>query len=370
MAYLRLFIELQSENTGASHGQARVELQNRPGQVDVKMRGVLTGLWSGDVYEAALVSERKGRYREYPLGQFIVNGRGQANLLFRGSFSDEAEDGLGVAGFKAFVARSGRKRIVGYRGEYISIPDQYEDVTAEVIPEPEAIQESELPEEIVETAAAVEPEIVDTPEESAEVPAEEENAEVEDVEESIPVDSSGVIEEENTCQFDEAISSEEGLETASVETQEEKAEIQNEVAETAAAEEEIAAVNAPVDEVADVEETAAVEPAEELPVEPAAPVSAEAEPPTLIAKSLPEPVYVIRDLGEVSELCGSAGAHAFQRYHHLIFIEQGSEHLLGMPSRYRPSQHEELAEDGYTEFFTPHGGAPSYGEFGYWMKKV
>ena len=248
---------------------------------------------------------------------------------------------MGVAGFKAFVARSGRKRIIGYRGEYISIPDQYEDVTAEVVQEAEELPVSWVPEE-ESVEATAEPEIADVPEESVEVPAEEENAEVEDAEESIPVDSSGIIEEEeDTCQFDEAVLSEEAV-----------------------------AVNAPVEEVSEEEETAAVEPTEELPVEPAAPVSAEAEPPALIAKSLPEPIYVIRDLGEVNELCGDAGARAFRRYHHLIFIEQGSDHLLGMPSRYRPSQHEELAGDGYTEFFTPHGGAPSYGEFGYWMKKV
>ena len=80
------------------------------------------GLPEGDVYEAALVSEYAGRYQEYPLGSFAVNVRGQAGLMFRGSFPADNTGGLGVGGFKAFIARGGGKRVVGYRWEPVDLP--------------------------------------------------------------------------------------------------------------------------------------------------------------------------------------------------------------------------------------------------------
>ena len=41
MGYVRLFIELKYEDTGASCGQARIELQDRPGHMDGKVRCAL-----------------------------------------------------------------------------------------------------------------------------------------------------------------------------------------------------------------------------------------------------------------------------------------------------------------------------------------
>lgn len=271
MGYLRLFIELQNEISGEAAGQARVELQDRPGRVDIKVRGVMMGLTEGDTYQAALVSEHMGRYQEYPLGACTAGPRGQATLMYRGSFPAEPGDNLGVGGFKAFIARCGGKRVVGYRFEKLAIPDGYEEPVR-----PQEPQEEEQP------AAEAVPE-----------------AEAEIVMEAAP-----------------------------------EPEMEPEAA-----------------------------PAEE----PAPATEPESKTET---RALPEPVYVLHDLEQVDQVCGSAGKRAFERYHHLILIQQGGENLLGMPCRYRSSQQEELAGEGYQEFVTPHGGAPSYGEFGYWVKKL
>ena len=277
MGYLRLFIELRRENTGESCGQARIELQDRPGRMDCKVRCALMGLPEGDVYEAALVSEYAGRYQEYPLGSFAVNVRGQAGLMFRGSFPADNTGGLGVGGFKAFIARGGGKRVVGYRWEPILIPDSYE--------EPVRPSEPETAESEPEQEAEPEPEVVET--------AAEETAQIEEP----------VVEE-------------------------------------------------PIIEEAAIEEAA-------MPVQELA-----------IQSFQPQAVYVMRELVQVEAVCGEAGKRAFERYHHLVLMQQDEKSFLGMPCRYRSGQQQELADEGYVEFYTPHGGAPTYGEFGYWVKPL
>lgn len=279
MGYLRLFMELQDEGSGAPAGQARVELQDRPGRMEVKVRAAFSGLTEGDVYEAALVCENRGQYREYPLGLCTVNLRGQASLLYRAGVPVEAGDVLGIGNFKALIARAGThpgtrlsgKRIVGYRKEKLMIPDSYEEP---VRPEEAAPEEAaKAPEETIAVPEAI-PEPEPTPE-------------------SVP----------------------------------------------------------------------------EIEVEP----ESEPEPapvPEPQPQARPEMVYVLQNLEEVDQVCGEAGKRAFGRYHHLILLRREEETLLGMPCRYRPSGRQELAAEGYQEFVTPHGGEPSYGEFGYWMKRL
>lgn len=278
MGYLRLFIELRRENTGESCGQARIELQDRPGRIDCKVRCALMGLPEGDVYEAALVSEYAGRYQEYPLGSFVVNVRGQAGLMFRGSFSADNAGDLGVGGFKAIIARGGGKRVVGYRWEPILIPDSYEEPVRPSEPEPEPAFEGVAAE--LEQEAVPEPEVVET--------AAEETAQIEE-----PVMEEAMIEE----------------------------------------------VEVPIKE-------------------------------TAVQGFQPQAVYVMRELLQVEAVCGEAGKRAFERYHHLVLMQQDEKSFLGMPCRYRSGQQQELADEGYVEFYTPHGGAPTYGEFGYWVKPL
>lgn len=278
MGYIRLFIELQREDTGEAAGQARIEMQDHMGRIDIKVRAVLMGLAEGEACQAALVCEHMGRYREYPAGQCSANARGQASLLYRAGISAEPGDALSVGNFKAIVARSGGKRIVGYRSERLVIPDSYEEPVRPQPAEPEPIAEA--------------------------VEAAEEQSEPVSTWEEPPVQA----------------------------------------------------------EVAEMPEPASEEIEEE---KPSVAMAANAG-----VKTAPLPIYVLQDLEQVAEVCGDAGKRAFDRYHHLILIRQGEESRLGMPCRYRSSQQAELEADGYTEFMTPHGGAPSYGEFGYWMKKL
>lgn len=84
----------------------------------------------------------------------------------------------------------------------------------------------------------------------------------------------------------------------------------------------------------------------------------------------PTAIFVMRDLSQVDLMCGAAGRRAFQRYRHLILAQQGKENYLGIPCRFRPTHKIELAEEGYTLFYTPHGDEPGFGEFGYWMKRL
>ena len=84
----------------------------------------------------------------------------------------------------------------------------------------------------------------------------------------------------------------------------------------------------------------------------------------------PTAIYVLRDLSQVDLVCGDAGRRAFQRYRHLILAQQGSVNYLGIPCRFRPTHRMELADEGYTLFYTPHGDEPGFGEFGYWMKRL
>lgn len=299
MGYVRLFIELRKEDSGEAAGQARIEMQDRPGRVDVKVRGVLMGLAEGEPYQAVLVCENAGSYREYPVGQCSANSRGQASLMYRGSVQAEPGDPLGIGSFKAILARSGGKRVVGYRFEPVLIPDRYEEpARAEHLPE----EEDSV---VMETAAAVV--AVEEPI-AAEEPALEERAAEPPVEEDGFVSAESVLEEPVSIEEPEVVKAE-------------------------------AAVSR---EVSPMQETGAD----------------------------PLPVYVLQDLNQVEEICGEAGRRAFDRYHHLILVRQGEKSQLGMPCRYRSSQQEELQADGYTEFMTPHGGAPSYGEFGYWMKRL
>lgn len=299
MGYVRLFIELRKEESGEAAGQARIEMQDRAGRVDVKVRGVLMGLAEGEPYQAVLVCENAGRYREYPVGQCSANARGQASLLYRGSVQTEPGDPLGIGSFKAIAARSGGKRIVGYRLEPILLPERYDEpARAESLPEAEeaASPEAAAKEESVkeELSAAAEPVLEEIMPES---PAAEEDVVLEEpaFAESKPVDEPERIEIEEVSS-ERIVDEENGTD--------------------------------------------------------------------------PLPVYVLKDLNQVEEVCGEAGRRAFDRYHHLILVRQGEKSRLGMPCRYRSSQQEELEADGYTEFMTPHGGAPSYGEFGYWMKRL
>ena len=245
--------------------------------------------------------ENAGSYREYPVGQCSANSRGQASLMYRGSVQAEPGDPLGIGSFKAILARSGGKRVVGYRFEPVLIPDRYEEpVRAEHLPEEEDSA-------VMETAAAAE----------------------EAVEELIVAEEPALAEV---------------------------------AAEPPEAEESVVPAESDSAEVMSREEPEAVE-AEEA-------VSGENVVPVQEMGIDPLPVYVLQDLNQVEEICGEAGRRAFDRYHHLILVRQGEKSQLGMPCRYRSSQQEELQADGYTEFMTPHGGAPSYGEFGYWMKRL
>jgi hypothetical protein len=84
----------------------------------------------------------------------------------------------------------------------------------------------------------------------------------------------------------------------------------------------------------------------------------------------PTAIFMLRELSQVDLVCGDGGRRAFQRYRHLILAQQGNENYLGIPCRFRPTHEAELAEEGYTLFYTPHGDVPSFGEFGYWMKRL
>ena len=303
MSYLRLFIELRKEESNIPCGQVRVELQDHPGRVDCKVRCSLMGLQPGQLYEMALVCEQGGRYKEYPLGPFVVNPRGQAGPMFRGSF--EMEPGqIPVTEFKAVIARSlGGGRLIGFRFEPMLIPWRYEE---ESMAEPELDTERE-PE--------VEPEAVAEPESK------------------ITLDPETV----------------------------EEAEV---LVESAVAEEPVV-LQEPVEEYEPPEVSpAAVELIEEEPsVERTSkPVASEVFSPTAI--------YVLRDLSQVDLVCGDAGRRAFQRYRHLILAQQGPVNYLGIPCRFRPTHRMELADEGYTLFYTPHGDEPGFGEFGYWMKRL
>lgn len=304
MGYLRLFIELRREDMGEGCGQARVELQERPGRVDCKVRLGLMNLPAGQAYEAALVCQQGGRYREYPLGAFAANLRGQAGPVFRGSFADEP-GALPITGFKAIVMRpqaadvGGRSRIVGYRFDPVLIPERYEE------PAKEPVEEPELP--TAEMAAE--------PQKEPEPPVEEAAPESDEVPEVLP-----------------------------------------EVAWEEAEPEEPEETDTPLDEAEHPEPD----------MEKLRRMVEEEEP----RRFSPLAVYVLRELSQVELFCGDAGRRAFQRYRHLILMQYDKENYLGIPYRFRPSQREELAAEGYTEFYTPHGEAPGYGEFGYWMKRL
>ena len=303
MSYLRLFIELRKEESNIPCGQVRVELQDQPGRVDCKVRCSLMGLQPGQLYEMALVCEQGGRYKEYPLGPFVVNPRGQAGPMFRGSF--EMEPGqIPVTEFKAVIARSaGAGRLIGFRFEPMLIPWKYEE---ESMAEPESDTERE-PEAEPETVAEPESEITLDPE---------------------TVEEAGALVE-------------------------------------SAVEEEPVVLQEPMKEYEPPEVSpAAVESMEEEPsVERTSkPVASEVFSPTAI--------YVLRDLSQVDLVCGDAGRRAFQRYRHLILAQQGQVNYLGIPSRFRPTHRVELADEGYTLFYTPHGDEPGFGEFGYWMKRL
>ena len=112
-------------------------------------------------------------------------------------------------------------------------------------------------------------------------------------------------------------------------------------------------------------------------VSPAAVESMEEEPsvertskPVASEVFSPTAIYVLRDLSQVDLVCGDAGRRAFQRYRHLILAQQGPVNYLGIPCRFRPTHRMELADEGYTLFYTPHGDEPGFGEFGYWMKRL
>ena len=303
MSYLRLFIELRKEESNIPCGQVRVELQDHPGRVDCKVRCSLMGLQPGQLYEMALVCEQGGRYKEYPLGPFVVNPRGQAGPMFRGSF--EMEPGqIPVTEFKAVIARnSGGGRLVGFRFEPMLIPWKYEE-------ESMAEQES-----VCEPKPEVEPEAVDQPET-------ENNLNLEAVEEAEALVESTDAEEPVVLQ--------ESME-------------ENEPPEVSPA------------AVESIEEEPSVE-------RTSKPVASEVFSPTAI--------YVLRDLSQVDLVCGDAGRRAFQRYRHLILAQQGPVNYLGIPCRFRPTHRMELADEGYTLFYTPHGDEPGFGEFGYWMKRL
>lgn len=275
MSYMRLFIELRKEESNAPCGQVRVELQDQPGRVDCKVRCGLMGLPVGQLYDMALVCEQGGRYKEYPLGPFTVNPRGQAGPMFRGSFPAEP-DQIPVTEFKAVVARgSGDSRLVGFRFEPMLIPWQYNE-EPEVAEEPEVSELEEMAED--------------------KIPLPE------------PMEEPVILPE-------------------------------------------------PVSEP---------EPSEAPPMAVFAP-EATSKPKAVFA---PEAIFVLRDLNQVDLMCGDAGRRAFQRYRHLILAQQGKENYLGIPCRFRPTHKAELAEEGYTLFYTPHGDEPGFGEFGYWMKRL
>lgn len=303
MSYLRLFIELRKEESNIPCGQVRVELQDHPGRVDCKVRCSLMGLQPGQLYEMALVCEQGGRYKEYPLGPFVVNPRGQAGPMFRGSF--EMEPGqIPVTEFKAVIARSaGAGRLIGFRFEPILIPWRYEE---ESMAEPESVCEPKL---------EVEPETVAEPESEI-------TLDPETVEEAETLVESAVTEEPVVLQEPMEEYEPPEVSPAAVESMEEEP---------------------------SVERTSK-------------PVASEVFSPTAI--------YVLRDLSQVDLVCGDAGRRAFQRYRHLILAQQGSVNYLGIPCRFRPTHRMELADEGYTLFYTPHGDEPGFGEFGYWMKRL
>ena len=297
MSYMRLFIELRKEESSAPCGQVRVELQDQPGRVDCKVRCSLMGLPAGQLYEMVLLCERGGHYKEYPLGQFGVNPRGQAGPIFRGSFPEELGQ-IPVTEFKAVVARgSGSRRLVGFRFEPMLIPWRYEETsTAEVVGEAATTAEPE---------PTVKP-VVEAMEEPAIEMAYTEN-------ESEIV----YVKEETTPEMTE------------------KKEV--------------------LPESEEIEDGVVLQEA-----------TAE-RGPTAFA---PTAIFMLRELSQVDLVCGDAGRRAFQRYRHLILAQQGNENYLGIPCRFRPTHEAELAEEGYTLFYTPHGDVPSFGEFGYWMKRL
>jgi len=174
-----------------------------------------------------------------------------------------------------------------------------------------------------------------------------------------PVRAEHLPEEEDSAVMETAAAAEEAVEELIVAEEPALAEV---AAEPPEAEESVVPAESDSAEVMSREEPEAVE-AEEA-------VSGENVVPVQEMGIDPLPVYVLQDLNQVEEICGEAGRRAFDRYHHLILVRQGEKSQLGMPCRYRSSQQEELQADGYTEFMTPHGGAPSYGEFGYWMKRL
>lgn len=303
MSYLRLFIELRKEESNIPCGQVRVELQDHPGRVDCKVRCSLMGLQPGQLYEMALVCEQGGRYKEYSLGPFVVNPRGQAGPMFRGSF--EAEPGqIPVTEFKAVIARSaGAGRLIGFRFEPILIPWKYEE----------------------ESMAEAEPKVEREPEAEPETVAEPES--------EITLDPETVEEAEALVESTVA---------------EEPVVLQESMEENEPPEVSPAAVES-MEEEPSVERTSK-------------PLASEVFSPTAI--------YVLRDLSQVDLVCGDAGRRAFQRYRHLILAQQGPVNYLGIPCRFRPTHRMELADEGYTLFYTPHGDEPGFGEFGYWMKRL
>ena len=300
MSYLRLFIELRNEDTGAACGQVRVELQDQPGRVDGKVRCSLMGLPAGQLYEMALVCEQGGHYKEYPVGQFGVNPRGQAGPMFRGSFPNEPR-AIPVTEFKAVIARGSEgNRLVGFRWEPILIPWKYEKSSA--VETENVYVNEEAPADLACTSKVEEPEILTCME----------------------------VVEENMI-----------------------------LPEAASKQEE-----------AEVAPAAFIEPEEVTEI--AAAMDATDITETKVANDLfsPDAIFVLRDLSQVNLVCGDAGRHAFQRYRHLILAQQDQVNYFGIPCRFRPTQQMELAEEGYTLFYTPHGDEPGYGEFGYWMKRL
>ena len=297
MSYMRLFIELRKEESSAPCGQVRVELQDQPGRVDCKVRCSLMGLPAGQLYEMVLLCEQGGHYKEYPLGQFGVNPRGQAGPIFRGSFPEELGQ-IPVTEFKAVVARgSGSSRLVGFRFEPMLIPWRYEESpTAEVV---EEVASTAEPEPMVEPVV-----------EAMEEPA---------------------------------------IEMAYTENESETVHVKGETTPEMTEKKEV------LPEPEEIEDGVVLKEA-----------TAERGP----AAFAPTAIFMLRELSQVDLVCGDGGRRAFQRYRHLILAQQGNENYLGIPCRFRPTHEAELAEEGYTLFYTPHGDVPSFGEFGYWMKRL
>ena len=363
MSYLRLFIELRREDTGANCGQARVELQDRPGRVDCKVRCGLMGLPVGRTYEMALACEQGGRYKEYPLGQFVTNPRGQAGPMFRGSFPIEPAE-IPVTNFKAVVARCSDEtsyqrggRIVGYRFEPMLIPDRYEEPLSldEPVEEPMEPEAEEAIEPVVEPEpeVAVEPETIMEPEPAVEPerwPESEPVPEPEMWSEPEPgLEPEMWPEPEPAAEPEMWPEPEPGLEPEM--WPEPESGLEPEMwPEPEAVPEPEALPEFPMPEVPVIQQRSLKE-----------------EQPPQFA---PVAVYVLRDLSQVDLVCGNAGRRAFQRYRHLILAQQDKENYLGIPCRFRPSQRIELAEEGYTQFYAPHGEEPGFGEFGYWMKRL